>query len=242
MERPVFRLEVFDGPLDLLLHLISKNKVSIYDIPISLILEQYMEYIDDLKKMDLEVSSEFIEMAAHLMYIKSKMLLPKPEEEEEDPREQLARSLAEYKRYKEILPRLRSMNEKTGVKYVREMMTVKFDKKHTRVYDVSKLSEAYLNASRHFEYINTSPINNFRGIVGRQIASVKTKIITVLRALTKGRHVSFKSLFSASKTRSDIIATFLAVLELTKNERITVNDGGEEIYIDVIERNKTDGV
>lgn len=76
MERPVFKLEVFDGPLDLLLHLISKNKVSIYDIPISLILEQYMEYIDDLKKMDLEVSSEFIEMAANLMYIKSKMLLP----------------------------------------------------------------------------------------------------------------------------------------------------------------------
>ena len=98
MKRPVFKLEVFDGPLDLLLHLISKNKVSIYDIPISLILEQYMEYIDDLKKMDLEVSSEFIEMAANLMYIKSKMLLPKPEPEEEDPREELVRRLLEYKR------------------------------------------------------------------------------------------------------------------------------------------------
>ena len=98
MERPTFKLEVFDGPLDLLLFLISKNKVSIYDIPIALILDQYMEYIEDLKKMDLEVSSEFIEMAANLMYIKSKMLLPKPKEEEEDPREQLARALAEYKR------------------------------------------------------------------------------------------------------------------------------------------------
>ena len=81
MEQLKFSLEVFDGPLELLLHLISKNKVSIYDIPISLILEQYMEYIEDLKKMDLEVSSAFIEMAAQLMLIKSRMLLPKAEDE-----------------------------------------------------------------------------------------------------------------------------------------------------------------
>lgn len=242
MERPVFRLEVFDGPLDLLLHLISKNKVSIYDIPISLILEQYMEYIDDLKKMDLEVSSEFIEMAANLMYIKSKMLLPKPaKEEDEDPREQLARSLAEYRRYKEVLPSLRALNENAGIKYTRKMMTVEFDKKHTRVYDISKLEEAYINAQRHFEYISTSPINNFRGIVGRQIASVKTKIVTVLRALARARHVSFKSLFRSAKSRSDIVATFLAVLELTKNERIIVNDSGSEIYIDISERKSADG-
>ena len=242
MERPVFKLEVFDGPLDLLLHLISKNKVSVYDIPISLILEQYMEYIDDLKRMDLEVSSEFIEMAANLMYIKSKMLLPKPPEEEEDPREQLARSLAEYKRYKEVLPKLRELNETAGIKFTRRMMTVEFDKKHTRVYDISKLNEAYLNASRSFEYINTSPIKIFKGIVGRQIASVKTKIFTVLRILSRGRHVSFKSLFKFSKSRSDIVATFLAVLELTKNERITVSDSAGEIYIDVSERKGTDGI
>ncbi|MBR4087166.1 MAG: segregation/condensation protein A, partial [Clostridia bacterium] len=95
MEQLKFSLEVFSGPLELLLHLISKNKVSIYDIPISLILEQYMEYIEDLKKMDLEVSSEFIEMAAHLMLIKSRMLLPKAETEEEDPRMSLAEALAE---------------------------------------------------------------------------------------------------------------------------------------------------
>lgn len=242
MDRPVFKLEVFDGPLDLLLSLISKNQVSIYDIPISLILEQYMEYIDDLKKMDLEVSSEFIEMAANLMYIKSKMLLPKPPEETEDPREQLARALAEYKRYKQLLPALHDMNEKAGLRYVRSMMTVEFDKKHTRVYDVSKLTEAYANASRHYEVISTSPISSFRGIVGRQIASVKTKIVTVLRALVRNKHVRFLSLFRQAKTRSDIIATFLAVLELSKNERILINDSGQEIYIDVTERKNNDGV
>lgn len=242
MERPVFKLEVFDGPLDLLLHLISKNKVSIYDIPISLILEQYMEYIDDLKKMDLEVSSEFIEMAANLMYIKSKMLLPKPEPEEEDPRDKLARSLAEYKKYKDILPRLRQLEIDAGLKFARRMMVVEFDKKHMRVYDLSKLEEAYRNASLHFEYITTSPISNFKGIVGRQIASVKTKIVSVLRVLTRARHVSFKSLFLSAKTRSDIVATFLAVLELTKNERITVDDSGKEIYIDMSERKSSNGI
>lgn len=236
MERPVFRLEVFDGPLDLLLFLISKNKVSIYDIPISLILEQYMEYIDDLKKMDLEVSSEFIEMAANLMYIKSKMLLPTLDEDEEDPREKLAQALAEYKRYKEILEPMRELNKRAGITFTRQMQVMEFDKKHTRVYEMDKLADAYNSARRRYDYLTTSPINNFKGIVGRQIASVKTKIITVLRALTKKRHVSFISLFKFSKTRSDIVATFLAVLELSKNERITINDSSSEIYLDLKEK------
>ncbi len=236
MERPVFKLEVFDGPLDLLLFLISKNKVSIYDIPISLILEQYLEYIDDLKKMDLEVSSEFIEMAANLMYIKSKMLLPTLEEEEEDPREKLAQALAEYKRYKTVLEPMRELNKKAGITYTRPMTVMEFDKKHTRVYLPDRLADAYRSARQRYEYLTTSPINNFKGIVGRQIASVKTKIITVLRALTRGRHVSFMSLFRFSKTRSDIVATFLAVLELSKNERITINDSGDEIFLDLEEK------
>ncbi|MBR6794229.1 MAG: segregation/condensation protein A, partial [Clostridia bacterium] len=111
MEQLKFSLEVFDGPLELLLHLISKNKVSIYDIPISLILEQYMDYIEDLKKMDLEVSSAFIEMAAQLMLIKSRMLLPKAETEEEDPRMSLAEALAEYKRYKAVIDPMRKNRE-----------------------------------------------------------------------------------------------------------------------------------
>ncbi len=233
MERPVFKLEVFDGPLDLLLFLISKNKVSIYDIPIALILEQYMEYIEDLKKMDLEVSSEFIEMAANLMYIKSKMLLPKPAEEEEDPREQLARALAEYKRYKTVIEPMREMNKKAGITYTRTMQVLEFDKKHTRIYETSKLEMAYNAVIRHLEYMTTSPIKNFKGIVGRKITSVTEKIVTVLRILTRSHHTKFLSLFKSAKSRSDIIATFLAVLELSKNDRISINDSGQEIYIDV---------
>ena len=99
MEQLSFKLDVFEGPLDLLLHLISKNKVNIYDIPINEITNQYLEAIDEMKKLDLEVSSEFIVMAAQLIYIKSKMLLPaQNDDEEEDPRADLASRLIEYKR------------------------------------------------------------------------------------------------------------------------------------------------
>ena len=134
------------------------------------------------------------------------------------------------------------MNKKAGITYTRSMQVIEFDKKHTRVYEVSKLEESYKAVMRHLEYITTSPIKNFRGIVGRKIASVTTKIVTVLRMLTRSRHTKFLSLFKSAKTRSDIIATFLAVLELSKNDRITINDSGEEIYIDVSEKREKHGV
>ena len=103
MEGLSFKLEVFEGPLDLLLHLIQKNKVSIYDIPIALITDQYFEYMNAMEENDIEVSSEFLVMASRLLYIKSKLLLPvhSEEEEEEDPRQELIQNLAEYKKYKE---------------------------------------------------------------------------------------------------------------------------------------------
>ncbi|MDR0406447.1 MAG: segregation/condensation protein A, partial [Clostridiales bacterium] len=103
MKQISFKLEIFEGPLDLLLHLISKNKVSLYDIPVSEITEQYMDYLGEMAHFDIEVSSEFLVLAARLLYIKSKMLLPKYEdaEEEDDPREELAQRLIAYKRFKE---------------------------------------------------------------------------------------------------------------------------------------------
>ena len=163
MEQLKFSLEVFSGPLELLLHLISKNKVSIYDIPISLILEQYMEYIEDLKKMDLEVSSEFIEMAAHLMLIKSRMLLPKAETEEEDPRMSLAEALAEYKRYKAILDTLRDDQKNAGITYVRKTEQLEFDKTHKLNYETNVLAEAYRNVLRRSNHALPPPMKSFAG-------------------------------------------------------------------------------
>lgn len=231
MEQLKFSLEVFDGPLELLLHLISKNKVSIYDIPISLILEQYMDYIEDLKKMDLEVSSAFIEMAAQLMLIKSRMLLPKAENEEEDPRMSLAEALAEYKRYKSILNKLREEQQNAGITYVRRTEQLEFDKTHRLEYESSVLTEAYRNVLRKNSRALPPPLKSFAGIVGHPIASVPARIFSVLRTLKRKMTCSFRSLFKSARTRSEIVATFLAVLELSKSKHVEMEERGDDLYL-----------
>ena len=231
MEQLKFSLEVFDGPLELLLHLISKNKVSIYDIPISLILKQYMDYIEDLKKMDLEVSSEFIEMAARLMLIKSRMLLPKAELEEEDPRMSLAEALAEYKRYKAVIEKMREDQNMAGITFVRRTEQLDFDKTHKLSYDTDVLTEAYRNVLRRSNRALPPPLKSFAGIVGHPVASVPARIIGVLRTLKRKLSCSFRSLFSGVRTRSEIVATFLAVLELSKSEHVVVEEKADDLYL-----------
>lgn len=231
MEQLKFSLEVFDGPLELLLHLVSKNKVSIYDIPISLILEQYMDYIEDLKKMDLEVSSEFIEMAAHLMLIKSRMLLPKAELEEEDPRMSLAEALAEYKRYKAVIGSLRKEQENAGITYVRRTEQLEFDKTHKLSYETSALSEAYRNVLRKSARALPPPLKSFAGIVGHPVASVPARILGVLRTLKRQISCSFRSLFKSARSRSEIVATFLAVLELSKSKHVEMDHRSDDLYL-----------
>lgn len=231
MEALNFSLKVFDGPLELLLHLIAKNKVSIYDIPISMILEQYMEYIEDLKKMDLEVSSAFIEMAAQLMLIKSRMLLPKAEEDEEDPRMSLAEALAEYKRYKSMLETFRNKNKEAGITYVRRTEHLDFDKKHQLTYETDVLTRAYRDVLQKSNRALPPPLKSFRGIIGHPIASVPAKIFGVLRALKRKVTCSFRSLFGGAKTRSEIVATFLAVLELSKSKHVKMEERGDDLYL-----------
>ncbi len=231
MEQLKFSLEVFDGPLELLLHLISKNKVSIYDIPISLILEQYMDYIEDLKKMDLEVSSEFIEMAARLMWIKSKMLLPKTDLEEEDPRMSLAEALAEYKRYKKVLEAFREDQKAAGITYVRKTEQLEFDKQHKLTYETDVLTDAYRNVLRRADRALPPPMKSFAGIVGRPIASVPARIIGILRSLKRKVTCSFRSLFHSARSRSEIVATFLAVLELSKSKYVEMDSRSDDVYL-----------
>ncbi len=231
MEQLKFSLEVFDGPLELLLHLIAKNKVSIYDIPISLILKQYMDYIEDLKKMDLEVSSEFIDMAAKLMLIKSRMLLPKAELEEEDPRMSLAEALAEYKRYKSVIEKMREEQKNAGITYVRRTEHLEFDKTHKLNYETDVLTEAYRNVLRRSNRALPPPLKSFAGIVGHPIASVPARIIGVLRTLKRKLTCSFRSLFSGVRSRSEIVATFLAVLELSKSEHVVMEERADDMYL-----------
>ena len=141
-----FHLEIFDGPLDLLLALIAKNKVNIYDIPIALILDQYMEYIHQMDLFNLEVASEFIVMAAQLMVIKSRLLLPKPENQEEDPRKELVDLLLEYKRAKQTAEILHELEFTYGGRFEKppsELPEEPAEKEYKLTHELSVLTDAY---------------------------------------------------------------------------------------------------
>ena len=231
METLTFDLEVFSGPLELLLSLISKNKVSIYDIPIAVIFDQYMEYIDQMKQMNMDVASEFIEMAAHLIYIKSRMLLPKEEIEEDDPRMPLAMALAEYQRYQSLLPEMHDMNLKAAGSYTRMMEVIEFDKRVRRQYEASALIKAYHDVMDKVERREPPTLGTFKSFISRKITSVSVKIASVLRSLKRLTRVRFTDLFKGARTRSDIVATFLAVLELSKTEYVRLEQQQDEIMI-----------
>lgn len=235
MEKLSFKLEVYEGPLDLLLTLINKNKINIYDIPVSLILTQYLEYIDSLKQMDLEVESEFLIMASNLLYIKSRMLLPKYEdEEEEDPRDELVKSLLEYQRYKETAASFSELYKNGVNRYTKQPDITEADNTYMRTHLASELYEAYITALKRVKRRLPPPVTSFTGIVGHAIVSVASRAVNILRKLLQFRKLSYKSVFKDSNSRSEVVATFLAVLELSKNKRIFINEeqnGEVSIYL-----------
>lgn len=227
-----FHLEAFDGPLDLLLQLIHKNKVSIYDIPIAEILEQYMEVLRQMQSADMDVAGDFIAMAAQLMLIKSRMLLPKDEEEEEeDPRAQLVEQLLEYQRIREVQPFFRRRSNEGRDIVTRPPEPLERKRKFEGILPLEKLEMA---SRRMFERVERSlppSTEAFQGIVGRERVPVHTKITSILLAFRKKGTLRFQSLFSRAQSRSDIVATFLAVLELSKTRRVMIEGEGEETSI-----------
>ena len=223
-----FHLDNFDGPLDLLLHLISKNKVSIYDIPIAEILEQYMAVLHEAERMDLDVAGDFIAMAAQLVYIKSKMLLPKHEEDEpeDDPRAGLVELLLEYQRLKSATAFFAEKNENGRDIFVkqpepREDGPVEY---HHTVNDLIRAANKMLRRTKRRL---PPPASAFSGIVGREPAPVEGRVTAILKRFLHRIRVPFLRLFDDAKDRSEIVATFLAVLELSKNRRIRLEGDGE---------------
>ena len=227
MEELKFRLDSFEGPLDLLLMLIKKNKVSIYDIPIALILEQYLEVMNRMKEMDLEISSEFLVLAATLLQIKSKMLLPKEESEEEegvDPREELVKRLAEYKKIKEAVPFFRE-RENIGIYMffkTPDVIERKPPELDTSSLTADNLIEAYRRAYRRLERVLPPPKASFTGIVGHERVSIKSRVLKLFNKLKTRSKVFFKDLFKGTKTRAEAVASFLAVLELIRIKKLQV--------------------
>ena len=231
METLSYKLEVFEGPLDLLLTLIAKNKLNIYDIPISTLLEQYMEQINRMQAENLDVASEFLEMAARLVHIKSVSLLPKREEEEELRRE-LTGQLLEYRQCKETAERLRALV--SFDRLVRPQSKIPADHAYKRQHAPEEMLAAYLSAMGRRRRMAPPSAESFSGIVTKRIVSVGSQIVYVLRRLWKRRHVPFKELFRGKKDSSERIAAFLAVLELVKGKRLRVEGDGDDCEIKLI--------
>lgn len=233
MSEITYHLDVFDGPLDLLLHLISKNKLNIYDIPIVEILEQYNKALEEMQDKNLAVTCEFVAMSAHLLYIKSKMLLPKHDEsdDEEDPRARLVEMLLEYQKIKEVSGAL-NLRAETGLDiYTKMPEQITPDKTYKFSHDKSDLRLAILNMLDRAESKIPPKITNFAGIVGREVYSVGKKVAYILKRLLSPKKTNFMDLFDNVRTRSEVVATFLAVLELCKTNRIKISDDTKDISL-----------
>ncbi len=229
-----FHLENFDGPLDLLLHLIVKNKVDIYDIPIAEILDQYLDILHTAQEMDMDAAGDFIAMAAQLVYIKSKMLLPRHEEEdEEDPRAGLVEMLLEYQRLKQVTPYLKEKGEIGRNLFIKgpESFGNAPIEYHQSVNDLVRAANTMLTKKQRRI---PPPVSAFTGIVGREPVPVSRQITVILRHFAQNTRLCFVHLFDDASNRSEIVATFLAVLELSKMHRIVLIGEGENIELTLI--------
>ena len=236
------KLEVFEGPLDLLLHLIEKNKIDIYDIPIVEITDQYMEYIHAMEREDLGVMSEFMVMAATLLDIKCKMLLPKEvneEGEEEDPRAELVQKLLEYKMYKCISYELKDRQMDAEKVMFKEPTIPDEVAAYEEPVDLEelmadvtlkKLNDIFKSIMRKQED-KIDPVRSKFGKIEKEEVSLSDKMVYLEQYAMTHPHFSFRSLLEAQCGKMEIIVTFLAVLELMKMGKITIYQ--DKIFDDI---------
>lgn len=238
-------LESFEGPLDLLLHLIEKNRIDIYDIPIALLTEQYMAYLAKFKEFNIEIASEFLVMAATLLQIKSKILLPDTkietkttDEEETDPRQELVERLLEYRRYKEISSVLSEMAQEAGQRYFRKSTLPEPKHLPPTGLDVKLLWQAFQNVLEG--QIEHAPLI---ANVAREQYTIEDKIVSLLAILKENNgNICFTAVFTPKTSKAELITTFLAMLELIKIKRISVYQTGlfSPIYLKINENDDTE--
>ena len=229
------KLQIFEGPLDLLLQLIRKNKVDIYDIPIAKITEQYLEYLEIIKKCDLEVVGDYLALAAQLSLIKSRMLLPQPpsEEEEEDPRAELVRRLLEYERYKEAAEELekRDILGKEvflrGLSYFDEFGEASEETEIVKT-DLWSLIEAFRDVYQRKNFNITEDV-----VFTLEAYSIEEKTNEILNFVKLSGKTVFKDLFQNLISRVEVVITFLAVLEMVKNEQLGIVQEGYDSEVEL---------
>ncbi|NLC68228.1 MAG: segregation/condensation protein A [Clostridiaceae bacterium] len=227
------KLEAFEGPLDLLLHLIDKNKINIYDIPIVEITDQYLDYLFAMQEMNLDIASEFLLMAANLLHIKSRMLLPKrkeeaEQEEGEDPRQELTRKLAEYKKYKELSFKLRELDEEWSKVYYKTtgiFITEANNDSDNYTISVSfnDLRIIYLELLKKRQDKLNVRAGEINVVVQRDRVSIKNKMKQIQQILsTKGRFIFSRLFVKGKKSMTEIVTAFLAILILVKTGKAAV--------------------
>ena len=235
----LYKTEEFEGPLDLLLHLIARNKLNIYDIKISLLVEQYLEQIKLMQENEMDMASEFIEMASRLIYIKTVSLLPKHEEVEQLKRE-LTGELLEYQVCKQVAQTFANMTGGFDT-FIRQPEPVEADKTYELVHDSVDIYNAYINSIGRMDRRIAVPTKAFTKIVAKKIHSVSSKIIFVMRNLWGKGKKRISALYKQSKDRSELVATFLAILELAKANRVKISGDSDDTEIELIKEKRNHG-
>lgn len=248
MQDLTYKIENFEGPLDLLLQLIEKNKMDIYDISINTITDQYMEYIKNMDTLDLDNCSSFLVMASTLLEIKSKMMLPKVEDENEeeiDPREELVQKLLEYKKYKSLGYELQNY-EDNAPEYMLKKPTIPKDvatyipsinyEELLKNVDINRLNEIFIEVIRRKENSIDKVRANF-GEIKREKLPLKDSILRTYEYIKSKKRTNFKTLLESANDIADIVVTFLAILTLVKVGNINISQEKQfgDIYIDLNE-------
>lgn len=238
-----YKLNVFEGPLDLLLHLIEKNKVDIYDIPIVTITEQYLAYVSEMQEQDMDVMSEFLVMAGTLLQIKSKMLLPREEteeEEEEDPRAELVRRLLEYKMYKYAALELKDMELDASHNLYKKPTIPKEVEEYREEVDpaelvdgltLSKLNDIFRSIMRK-QVDKIDPIRSKFGTIEKEEINIEDRMVQIREEVRGLKGINFRTLLETQPTRMNIIITFMSILELMKVGAITIRQ--EETFGEIV--------
>ncbi len=228
------KIEQYEGPLDLLLALISKHKIDIFDIPIAEIAEQYNEYLDSMQKMDLELAGEFLVMAAELMLIKSKMLLPR-QEGAEDPRKPLVDALLEHKRAQQVAEALKERAAEFYDRFPKDPDEFN-DPTYHREHSVMLLAEAFVRISERLELekLQKKEVKLFKDLKEERYYTVEEKMDALKETLRVNGRVKFDRLFDGARSRGEIVAIFLSVLEAVRFGQVDVErvgGGTNELYL-----------
>ncbi len=244
MESLDIKLQVFEGPLDLLLHLIDKNKINIYDIPIVSITEQYLQYLRSMQELNMDIMSEFLVMAATLIQIKAKMLLPKEEKEEEeeegDPREELVKRLLEYKMYQYAAEELKELQVDASKMLYKQPTIPKEVLAYEEPIDLKELVDGLTLTKLHeiFQSVmkrqkeKIDPIRSRFGKIEKEEISVEEKMETIREQMRGLSRIRFRALLEVQASKVQVVVTFLAILELMKMGALNVRQ--EQLFGDII--------